>query len=132
MRGRIEVVVVPVSDADLAKEFWVDRLGFRLDQDSVVPSGQRFGQVTPEGSSCSLSFGSGLSPMEPGTLRAAIIVVDDVDAARAELVAAGAEASAGGGEPWGRFVYFRGPHHNPLWPQEPPRRGDGCRRAAAD
>jgi catechol 2,3-dioxygenase-like lactoylglutathione lyase family enzyme len=121
MHGRIEVVVVPVSDADRAKEFWVDRLGFRLDQDSVVPSGQRFVQVTPEGSSCSLSFGSGLSPMEPGTLRAAMIVVDDVDAARAELVAAGAEPTAVEEQPWGRFVYFSDPDGNRFWLQELPR-----------
>jgi catechol 2,3-dioxygenase-like lactoylglutathione lyase family enzyme len=121
MRGSIEIVVVPVSDADRAKAFWVDRLGFRLDQDSVVPSGQRFVQVTPEGSSCSLSFGSGLSPMEPGTLRAAMIVVDDVDAARAELAAAGAEPTEVEEQPWGRFVYFQDPDGNRFWLQEPPR-----------
>jgi catechol 2,3-dioxygenase-like lactoylglutathione lyase family enzyme len=121
MHGSIEIVVVPVSDADRAKAFWVDRLGFRLDQDSVVPSGQRFVQVTPEGSSCSLSFGSGLSPMEPGTLRAAMIVVDDVDAARAELAAAGAEPTEVEEQPWGRFVYFSDPDGNRFWLQELPR-----------
>ena len=120
MRGSIEVVFVPVSDPDRAKEFWVDRLGFRLDQDVTVGSGQRYLQVAPEGSGCSLAFGTGISPMEPGTLRATMIVVDDADAARAELLAAGAEPTEVEEQPWGRFVYFADPDGNRFWLQELP------------
>ena len=122
MRGGIEVLFVPVRDPDRAKAFWVDRLGFRLDQDTVVGSGVRYVQVTPEGSACSLAFGTDLSPMEPGTLRAAMLVVQDVETARAELLEAGAEPTEIEEQPWGRFVYFADPDGNRFWLQELPGR----------
>jgi catechol 2,3-dioxygenase-like lactoylglutathione lyase family enzyme len=112
MKARIEVVTVPVSDPDVAKEFYVGRLGFTLDHDQTVSEQIRFVQVTPPGSACSLAFGRGLSDMEPGSLRAVMMVVDDADAARAELVDVGVAASEVDEQAWGRFVTFEDPDGN--------------------
>jgi catechol 2,3-dioxygenase-like lactoylglutathione lyase family enzyme len=112
MKARIEVVTVPVSDPDVAKGFYVDRLGFTLDHDQTVSEQIRFVQVTPPGSACSLAFGRGLSDMEPGSLRAVMMVVDDADAARAELVDVGVAASEVDEQAWGRFVTFEDPDGN--------------------
>ena len=89
MRARIEVVIVPVTDVDRAKEFYVDRLGFTLDHDQTVSEAIRFVQVTPPWSACSIAFGRGLSTMEPGSLNAVMMVVDDAEAARASCRAPG-------------------------------------------
>jgi catechol 2,3-dioxygenase-like lactoylglutathione lyase family enzyme len=123
VRARIEVVTVPVSDPDVAKEFYVGRLGFTLDHDQTVNEAVRFIQVTPPGSACSISFGRGLSDMEPGSLRAVMLVIDDAEAARAELIAAGVEASDVDPQPWGRFVTFQDPDGNRWTLQELPHRG---------
>jgi catechol 2,3-dioxygenase-like lactoylglutathione lyase family enzyme len=112
MKARIEVVTVPVSDPDVAKEFYVGRLGFTLDHDQTVSDEIRFVQVTPAGSACSIAFGRGLSDMDPGSLRAVMMVVDDADAARAELVDAGVAASEVDQQAWGRFVTFEDPDGN--------------------
>src|SRR3954463_9325072 len=87
--ARIEVVFVPVSDADRAKEFYVEKLGWHLDHDQTGTPELRFVQVTPNGSACSIAFGPGISSMEPGTLHATMAVVADADAAREELLQAG-------------------------------------------
>ncbi|MET8199860.1 VOC family protein [Micromonospora taraxaci] len=81
---KLEVIVIPVSDVDRAKEFYV-RLGWRLDQ---TPPG--IVQLTPHGSGCSVQFGPGLTPAAPGSAMA-YLVVSDVEAARNALVAAGVE-----------------------------------------
>ncbi|MGW2624463.1 VOC family protein [Micromonospora taraxaci] len=81
---KLEVIVIPVSDVDRAKEFYV-RLGWRLDQ---TPPG--IVQLTPHGSGCSVQFGPGLTPAAPGSAMA-YLVVSDVEAARNALVAAGGE-----------------------------------------
>ncbi len=120
MRARIEVVTVPVSDPDVAKDFYVGRLGFTLDHDQTVSDEIRFLQVTPPGSACSLAFGRGLSAMEPGSLNAVMMVVDDADAARAELLDAGVAASDVDPQPWGRFVTFEDPDGNRWTLQELP------------
>ena len=122
MRARIEVVTVPVTDVDRAKEFYVDRLGFTLDHDQTVSDAIRFVQTTPPDSACSISFGRGLSTMEPGSLSAVMMVVDDAEAARAELLAAGVDASEVDPQPWGRFVTFADPDGNRWTLQELPRR----------
>jgi catechol 2,3-dioxygenase-like lactoylglutathione lyase family enzyme len=109
-----------VSDADVAKEFYVDRLGFTLDHDRTVSDAIRFVQVTPPGSACSIAFGRGISVMEPGALRAVMMVIDDADAARAELLAAGVAASEVDPQPWGRFVTFEDPDGNRWTLQELP------------
>jgi catechol 2,3-dioxygenase-like lactoylglutathione lyase family enzyme len=122
MRARIEVVTVPVTDVDRAKEFYVEKLGFTLDHDQTVSDEIRFIQVTPPGSACSIAFGRGLSAMEPGSLNAVMMVIDDADAARAELLEAGVEASEVDPQPWGRFVTFADPDGNRWTLQELPRR----------
>ncbi|MEV0191077.1 VOC family protein [Kitasatospora purpeofusca] len=87
---RIEVVVVPVSDVDRAKEFWT-RIGFREDVDFSGPGGFRVVHLTPPGSAASIVVGSGVTDARPGSDRGVHLVVDDVVAARAELVARGVD-----------------------------------------
>lgn len=94
MRWTLEVVVVPVADLDRAKEFYADRLGFHVDHDTVVSPGSRVVQLTPPGSGCSVVIGQGVVPyMPPGSLKGLQLVVPDVVAAHAELVARGVEVS---------------------------------------
>ena len=88
---KFEVVVIPVSDVDRAKEFY-ERLGWRLDAD-LGNDDFRIVQLTPPGSGCSIQFGVGLTSAPPGSLRGLYLVVDDIAAARAELAARGAEVS---------------------------------------
>ncbi|GAA3051263.1 VOC family protein [Actinokineospora globicatena] len=88
MRWTLEVVVVPVSDVERAKEFYRDRLDFTVDHDTQAGS-VRFVQLTPPGSGCSIVIGMG--SMEPGSLQGLQLVVNDVRAAHAELVARGVE-----------------------------------------
>jgi catechol 2,3-dioxygenase-like lactoylglutathione lyase family enzyme len=121
--ARIEVVFVPVSDADRAKEFYVERLGWHLDHDQTVSPELRFVQVTPPGSACSIAFGPGISQMTPGTLNATMAVIADADAAREELVRAGVDASPVDEQSWGRFVRFADPDGNSWSLQELPKRG---------
>ncbi len=87
----IEVIMIPVSDVDRAKEFYSETLGFPLDGDFELGGGIRFVQVTPPGSGCSIAFGTKLSDAVPGSYKETYIVVSDIESARAELVARGAE-----------------------------------------
>ncbi|MFJ4091707.1 VOC family protein [Kitasatospora sp. NPDC089913] len=87
---KLEVVVVPVSDVDRAKEFWT-RIGFREDVDFSGPGGFRVVHLTPPGSAASIIVGSGVTDAAPGSERGVHLVVDDVVAARAELVARGVD-----------------------------------------
>lgn len=78
-------------------------------------------QVTPQGSACSFAFGQGISEMEPGSLNAVMLVVDDADAAKAELDAAGVDATGPEELGWGRFVSLSDPDGNRLTLQELPK-----------
>jgi catechol 2,3-dioxygenase-like lactoylglutathione lyase family enzyme len=89
---KLEVVVVPVSDVDRAKAFY-QSLGWRLDADFPGDGGFRVVQLTPPGSPCSIIFGSGLTGAVPGSTEGLQLVVTDIEAARAELVALGVEVS---------------------------------------
>ncbi|MFB9907536.1 VOC family protein [Allokutzneria oryzae] len=91
MDWTLEVIVVPVSDVDRAKTFYADKLGFAVDHDTDPGGGVRIVQLTPRGSGCSIVIGAGLSTMEPGSLKGVQLVVNDVRAARAELVSRGVE-----------------------------------------
>ncbi|MEV4622584.1 VOC family protein [Asanoa sp. NPDC049573] len=91
MNWTLEVVVVPVSDVDRAKEFYAGRLGFVVDHDTVGPN-FRMVQLTPPGSGCSVVIGID-NGMAPGSLKGLQLVVNDLDAARAQLVARGVEVS---------------------------------------
>jgi catechol 2,3-dioxygenase-like lactoylglutathione lyase family enzyme len=89
---KLEVVVIPVADVDRAKQFYKS-LGWREDADFVADEDFRIVQLTPPGSPCSLQFGIGLTAAPPGSSRGAYLVVDDVEAARAELADRGAQVS---------------------------------------
>jgi catechol 2,3-dioxygenase-like lactoylglutathione lyase family enzyme len=89
----LEVVVLPVSDVDRAKEFYVTTLGWRLDADVPGDDGFRVIQVTPPGSPCSVIFGSHITNATPGAADSTILVVADIVAARDELVGRGVEVS---------------------------------------
>src|SRR5262245_24862185 len=89
---KLEVVVIPVSDVDRAKEFY-GRLGWRLDADFAFDNGFRVVQLTPPGSGCSVQFGTNMTPAAPGTAQGMYLVVADIEAARADLVAHGADVS---------------------------------------
>lgn len=92
MDMRLEIVVLPVSDVDRAKEFYVG-LGWRLDADFVVDDDFRVLQLTPPGSPASIIFGKGVTNATPGSASGLYLVVDDIEAARADLVAHGAQVS---------------------------------------
>ena len=92
MDMKLEVVVVPVSDVDRAKQFYKG-LGWREDADFVADESFRIVQLTPPGSGGSIQFGVGLTPAPPGSLRGMYLVVDDIEAARAELADRGAAVS---------------------------------------
>jgi catechol 2,3-dioxygenase-like lactoylglutathione lyase family enzyme len=109
---RLELVTVPVSDVDRAKAFYVDQVGFNADHDHQVNDELRFVQLTPPGSACSIAIGTGLSKMAAGSVEGLQIVVDDADAAHAELKARGVEVSDVQDLPWGRFVFFADPDGN--------------------
>jgi catechol 2,3-dioxygenase-like lactoylglutathione lyase family enzyme len=89
---KLEVVVVPVSDVDRAKDFY-KTLGWRLDADFVAGEDFRVVQLTPPGSPCSVIFGTGVTSAAPGSAQGLHLVVTDIDAARAELAGRGVEMS---------------------------------------
>ncbi|HSJ74146.1 MAG TPA: VOC family protein [Miltoncostaeaceae bacterium] len=90
---KLELVVVPVSDVDRAKEFYVERAGFRLDVDHRAGDTFRVVQLTPPGSACSIAVGVGITEAAAGSAQGLHLVVPDIEAARAELVARGADVS---------------------------------------
>jgi catechol 2,3-dioxygenase-like lactoylglutathione lyase family enzyme len=89
---KLEVVVIPVSDVERAKRFY-EHLGWRLDADFSHGDDWHVVQMTPPGSACSVMFGKGFTAAEPGTSAGTFLVVDDVDAARAQLIEKGVEVS---------------------------------------
>jgi predicted enzyme related to lactoylglutathione lyase len=120
---RLELVQVPVSDVDRAKAFYVEQAGFNADHDHRVSDEIRFVQLTPPGSACSIALGTGFGDMEPGSLQGLQMVVDDIEAARAELAGRGVEVGDVQDFPWGRFVFFSDPDGNRWAVQEIPARG---------
>ena len=93
MEYKLELVLIPVGDVDRAKAFYVDACGFTLDVDHQPNDEFRVVQVTPPGSACSLTFGIGITDAAPGSTRGSHLVVNDIEAARAELVGRGVEVS---------------------------------------
>ena len=93
MQMKLELIPLPVSDVDRAIAFYADQLGFNKDVDVQPSEGVRVVQLTPDGSACSIGFGTGLDVYmgEPGSVRGVHLVVPDLDEARAELVARGVE-----------------------------------------
>lgn len=121
MRMQLELVVVPVTDVDRAKAFYVDALGCRADVDVTPAPGVRVVQVTPQGSACSIGFGEGLGAYDgtPGSVQHLHLVVEDVEQARAELLDRGVEVApvldVGGGV---RYAAFHDPDGNGFLLQE--------------
>jgi predicted enzyme related to lactoylglutathione lyase len=109
---RLELIQVPVSDVDRAKDFYVNQVGFSDDHDHQVNDELRFVQLTPPGSACSIALTTGAHRMEPGSIEGLQLVVDDADAARADLAGRGVEVSEVQDFPWGRFVFFSDPDGN--------------------
>ena len=93
MDFKLELVVVPVADVDRAKQFYVDKMGFTLDVDHVASEAFRVVQLTPPGSACSITIGTGLTQVAPGTYQGLHLVVTDIESARTLLVERGVEVS---------------------------------------
>jgi catechol 2,3-dioxygenase-like lactoylglutathione lyase family enzyme len=91
MDYRLELVLVPVSDVDRAKAFYTEQAGFALDVDTSPVEGFRVVQLTPPGSACSITIGTGLTDAAPGSYRGTHLVVTDIEAARDELSDRGVE-----------------------------------------
>ena len=121
MRMKLELVPIPVSDVDRSLAFYADTLGFTKDVDVHPAEGVRVVQVTPAGSGCSLGFGTGLDVYagEPGSIRGLHLVVEDIEAAREELLGRGVQVSEvhdfGGGV---RGAHFSDPDGNTFELQE--------------
>jgi catechol 2,3-dioxygenase-like lactoylglutathione lyase family enzyme len=138
MDYKLEVVVVPVSDVDRAKQFYCDRVGFHLDVDHAQGD-YRVVQMTPPGSACSITIGTGLVDSAPGSLKGPQLVVADIEAAQADLSSRGVEVSAvqhhdgtrfveGKGGDWNSFIFFSDPDGNAWTVQESPTlRGENDR-----
>ncbi len=134
MDMKLEVIPIPVSDVDRAKAFYSERAGFTLDLDTVIGEGVRLVQLTPPGSGCSIHLNTALTKVPPGGLEGVQLVVADIAAARAGLVARGVEASPvrhmangewvdGHGGDWNAFVFFSDPDGNEWVVQERPSTG---------
>ena len=131
MDWKIEVIVVPVSDVERSKAFYSEQVGFVVDVDRQVNENFRVVQMTPPGSACSVTIGTGLNPSPPGTLKGLQLVVTDVARARQELVDRGVDVSPvrqmtdagwvdGHGGPWNAFIFFDDPDGNSWAVQEKP------------
>jgi predicted enzyme related to lactoylglutathione lyase len=109
---RLELIQVPVSDIDRAKEFYVEKVGFNADHDHQVSDEIRFVQLTPPGSAASIALTSGAHQMTPGSIDGLQMVVDDAEASRNELAERGVDVSDVQVFPWGSFVFFEDPDGN--------------------
>jgi len=137
MDYKIELVIVPVSDVDRAKAFYGDQLGFHLDGDWTPRDGVRVVQLTPPGSACSISFGTGIAETAPGSLKGVQLCVADIEAAHADLSSRGVPISSvqhhdgtgfveGKGGDWNSFIFFDDPDGNSWAIQESPTLRDAA------
>jgi catechol 2,3-dioxygenase-like lactoylglutathione lyase family enzyme len=133
MDWKLEVVVVPVTDVDRAKRFYSEQAGFVVDHDTRINDEVHIVQLTPPGSACSIVVGTGIVDMPPGSVKGLQLVVSDIEAARAELIERGVEASEvqhyegallvnGRGGDWNSFIFFSDPDGNGWVVQESPAR----------
>lgn len=131
MDWKLEVVVVPVSDVDRSKHFYSEQVGFVVDVDHRPNEHFRVVQLTPPGSACSVTIGTGLVDSVPGSLKGLQLVVSDIEAAWAELTGRGVAISTirhveegvwkeGKGGPWNSFFFFDDPDGNSWTVQEKP------------
>ncbi len=132
MDWKLEVVPIPVTDVDRAKRFYSEQVGFIVDLDTQLSDEQRLVQLTPPGSGCSIHVSTGIvNTPPPGSVQGLQLVVADIEAARAELVARGVAAGPvqhlddgvwvdGKGGDWNSFVFFNDPDGNGWVLQERP------------
>lgn len=114
---KLELVAIPVTDIDRAKDFYV-RLGFNADHDHTVSEDLRFVQLTPPGSACSICIGKGITDAEPGSVVGMQVVVKDIEEAEREFKSCGIDISPIDDQAWGRFIYFADPDGNKWAVQE--------------
>ena len=131
MDMRIELITLPVSDVDRARDFYAG-IGWNVDHDQVVSPELRFVQITPPGSACSIAFGQGLSEDAPGSSRNIQLVIRDADAALAMLTEKGVPADGVDEQPWGRFVTFHDPDGNRFTLQQLPEWTEGYANRPAE
>jgi catechol 2,3-dioxygenase-like lactoylglutathione lyase family enzyme len=113
MDWKLELVPIPVGDVDRAKVFYIEKVGFHLDHDVRPKANFRVVQLTPPGSACSIVFGEGIVPTPPGSVQGLHLVVSDIHAARAELIARGVDVGEVVEYPGGiSFVFFKDPDGN--------------------
>src|SRR5690554_5885776 len=122
MDWKIELLAVPVTDIDRAKDFYVGKLGFNADHDIPVDENLRFVQLTPPGSACSIVLDVNMTAMAAGTQQGIQVVVANADQARVQLLENKVDASEVQEFPWGRFVFFSDPDGNGWALQELPAR----------
>ncbi|MEW1807274.1 glyoxalase superfamily protein [Pseudarthrobacter sp. NPDC080039] len=125
MDWKLELVYVPVTGVDRAKDFYVNKVGFNADYDERPSDNIRFVQLTPPGSACSISMGEGLLDAPAGTGTNLQLVVDDIHAAHDQLKSNGVDVSDIEVLPWGHFVYFADPDGNKWSVQYIPWRNAG-------
>ncbi|WP_163513421.1 glyoxalase superfamily protein [Fodinicola acaciae] len=118
MDWKLELVAIPVTDVDRAKAFYTERVGFVADHDHRVNENLRFVQLTPPGSGCSITIGTGVTEAAPGSVQGVQLVVSDIETAHKHLTANGVEVSEVQDFPWGRFVFFADPDGNKWSVQE--------------
>ena len=111
---RIEVLSLPVTDQDRAKDFYVGALGFELVADNQMGPAQRWVQVRPKGGQTSITLVTWFDTMPPGSLKGLVIQTDDLEGDVEALAARGMELSEIQSAPWGRFVTFDDPDGNGL------------------
>ncbi|WP_042408336.1 VOC family protein [Streptacidiphilus carbonis] len=114
---RLELVPLPVADVDRAKAFYADRLGFKVDLDFSPNEAFRVVQLTPPGSACSIAVGVGVVGTPPGSVQGLHLVVDDIHAARAELLGRGVDIAevqdmSAPGKPTVSYAAFTDPDGN--------------------
>lgn len=117
---KLELVIIPVSDVDRAKDFYL-KIGFNPDHDMSPSEGIRFVQLTPPGSACSIAIGNGITEATPGSVEGLQVVVASAEKAREHLVAAGLEIEPVVDLGWGKFVFFADPDGNKWAVQELPQ-----------
>jgi len=111
MDFKLELVLLPVSDVDRAKTFYTEKVGFNLDVDHRASDEFRVVQMTPPGSACSITIGTGITDAAPGSVRGLHLVVSDIEAARAELVERGVDVSEPRHFESGKWVPGPDPEH---------------------
>ncbi len=122
MEMKLEVVPIGVADVDRAKAFYGEKFGFTIDVDQPMGD-KRYVQATPPGSGCSISFGIGISKIEPGAIDGLLLVVSDIQAVHKELSGRGVEITEPKTEPWGSVhCYLSDPDGNKWTIQQKPAR----------